>query len=375
MQENILLSYTEYLKKEERAKSTIQKYLQVAEKFIIFLRNKSLNRTEILSYKEQLKQRYCPATLNNMICALNCFFVFLNREDLKLKPLKIQKQLFLREEKELTKEEYERLLMAAGKNFRVYLLLQTICSTGIRVSELVFITADAVRNKTAYIRNKGKSRIAELPTLEYIVNADAKSCTITGIGNFAGENLIIPSVLDGYAVSAIGEEAFYGQTGLKSVSIANTVTSIGKEAFYYCTGLTSVNLGNGLKTLGDSAFGYCSSLTNISLNEGLKSIGIGVFRDCTALTGIEIPDSVTVFGVTENGALADGIFYNCKALSFAVIGNSVTNIPNYMFYGCQSLSSVMLPGGVTTIGISAFEGCGSLQKIDLPGSVTTIVTA
>ena len=163
MQENILLSYTEYLKKEERAKSTIQKYLQVAEKFIIFLKNKSLNRTEILSYKEQLKQRYCPATLNNMICALNCFFVFLNREDLKLKPLKIQKQLFLREEKELTKEEYERLLMAAGKNFRVYLLLQTICSTGIRVSELVFITADAVRNKTAYIRNKGKSRIVFLP--------------------------------------------------------------------------------------------------------------------------------------------------------------------------------------------------------------------
>ena len=163
MQKNILLSYTEYLKKEEKSPATAQKYLCAAEKFMDFLENRELNRAEMLVYKEKLSKQYCAVSLNNVLCALNCFLAFLKREDLKLKPLKIQKQLFLREEKELTKEEYSRLLHAAEKNLRLYLLLQTICSTGIRVSELIFITAEAVRSKTAYIRNKGKNRIVFLP--------------------------------------------------------------------------------------------------------------------------------------------------------------------------------------------------------------------
>ena len=163
MQKNILSSYAEYLKKEEKSPATVQKYLHIAEKFMRFLENRELTCAETLAYKEWLSKRHSSGGLNTVLYALNCFLVFLKREDLKLKPLKIQKQLFLREEKELTKEEYRRLLRVSEKNLRLHLLLQTICSTGIRVSELVFITAEAVRNKTAYIRNKGKSRVVFLP--------------------------------------------------------------------------------------------------------------------------------------------------------------------------------------------------------------------
>ena len=163
MQENIILSYAEYLKQEEKAEATTKKYLLVAEKFMHFLGNRELTCAETLVYKEQLSKQHSSEGLNTVLYALNCFLVFLKREDLKLKPLKIQKQLFLQEEKELTKEEYVRLLWVSEKNLRLHLLLQTVCSTGIRVSELVFITAEAVRKKTAYIRNKGKSRVVFLP--------------------------------------------------------------------------------------------------------------------------------------------------------------------------------------------------------------------
>ena len=163
MQENIILSYAKYLKQGEKAEATAKKYLLVAKNFMNFLGNRELTFAETLAYKERLSKRHSSGGLNTVLYALNCFLVFLKREDLKLKPLKIQKQLFLCEEKELTKEEYRHLLRVSEKNLRLHLLLQTICSTGIRVSGLVFITAEAVRNKTAHIRNKGKSRVVFLP--------------------------------------------------------------------------------------------------------------------------------------------------------------------------------------------------------------------
>ncbi|MBQ3490374.1 MAG: site-specific integrase, partial [Clostridia bacterium] len=84
MQKNILLSYTEYLKKEEKSPATAQKYLRAAEKFMDFLKNRELNRAEMLVYKEKLSKQYCAVSLNNVLCALNCFLAFLKREDLKL---------------------------------------------------------------------------------------------------------------------------------------------------------------------------------------------------------------------------------------------------------------------------------------------------
>ena len=191
--------------------------------------------------------------------------------------------------------------------------------------------------------------VLSIPSLDYIVNEDENTCTIIGMGSFAGENLVIPSVLDGYTVTVIGNKAFAYQTGLKSVSIPNTVTNIRKSAFLECTSLKSVSLEEGLECIGGSAFG-----------------------GCTALTSIVIPNSVTVFGVSENGGSADGVFYYCSSLSSVVIGNGVTYIPIDTFYHCTSLTSVTLPDGVTSIGISAFRECYSLSKIELPDSVTSI---
>ena len=110
-------------------------------------------------------KEYAPASVNSIISSLNTFFIWKKKYDLKIKSLKIQKQIFSKEDKELTKDEYRRLLDVARnkKNERLYLLMQTICSTGIRVSELKFITVKAVYLKRAVINLKGKTRIVLIP--------------------------------------------------------------------------------------------------------------------------------------------------------------------------------------------------------------------
>ena len=106
-----------------------------------------------------------PASVNSVLSSLNSFFDYNEWYGCKVKPLKIQKQIFASKDKELSKAEYERLLDAArsGKNERLYLLMQTICSTGIRVSEVRFVTAEAVKNGVASINCKGKLRQVFLP--------------------------------------------------------------------------------------------------------------------------------------------------------------------------------------------------------------------
>lgn len=110
-------------------------------------------------------EKYTPASVNSALASLNSFFAYNEWYDLRVKSLKIQKQIFASDEKELTKAEYERLLRAAQskKNERLYLLMQTIYSTGIRVSELKFITVGAVHRGQAEIQCKGKRRTVFLP--------------------------------------------------------------------------------------------------------------------------------------------------------------------------------------------------------------------
>ena len=120
-----------------------------------------VTKMAVLEYKQELTEKYAPASVNAKLSSLNSFFVFNEWYDCKVKALKIQKQIFSSKEKELTKAEYERLLLAAKhkKNQRLYYLMQTMCSTGIRVSELRFVTVDAVLNGQAYINCKGKMRV------------------------------------------------------------------------------------------------------------------------------------------------------------------------------------------------------------------------
>lgn len=123
------------------------------------------NPTLLLNWKAWLTSQYAPATVNSMLAAANGFFAFLGWQDLGIKLLKIQRSPFCDEGKELTRAEYTRLVQAAEQegNLRLSLLLQTICATGIRVSKLQFITAEAVHSGRAEVHNKGKHRLVFLP--------------------------------------------------------------------------------------------------------------------------------------------------------------------------------------------------------------------
>lgn len=158
-------NYLEFLRNEEHSPDTIKQYRRDILCFFAFLDSSELTKEATLSYKEKLGQEYQSASVNAKLSALNSFFSFIGRNDLKLKFLRIQKCAYCSAEKELSKEEYLRLLKAAKekKNEKIYLLLQTICGTGIRVSEVKYITAEAVCRGEAVIQLKGKTRTILLP--------------------------------------------------------------------------------------------------------------------------------------------------------------------------------------------------------------------
>lgn len=161
----IIRSFNDYLINEEKAVATVNKYLHDVGDFQIWLGEQELCKTAVLSYKSYLCEHYAPASVNSALSSLNSFFNFMEWYDFRVKNLKIQKQIFASTDKELTKAEYDRLLQAAKqkKNERLYLLMQTICSTGIRVSEVRYVTVEAVSRGVAEINCKGKHRQVFLP--------------------------------------------------------------------------------------------------------------------------------------------------------------------------------------------------------------------
>ncbi|MBU9735738.1 tyrosine-type recombinase/integrase [Diplocloster agilis] len=160
-----LTEYEIYLLSEERSANTIEKYIRDVRAFFTFLGNSELCKEIVLGWKEQLTRSYAPASVNSMLASLNSFLTWSGLPHLKVKPLKIQRDFYTKPEKELTHAEYGRLIRAAQKkqNDRLALLLQTICATGIRVSELKFITVDAMCTGRATVDCKGKTRTVFLP--------------------------------------------------------------------------------------------------------------------------------------------------------------------------------------------------------------------
>lgn len=154
-----------YLYEEERSDNTIEKYMRDIRFFREWLRGRSIDKSVVIEYKKELCERYAVKSVNSMLSSINAFFVFMGRHDLKVKTLKIQRRIFADKEKELSKIEYERLLIAAQnkKNERLYYLIQTIASTGLRVSEIKYVTCEAVGQGQAIINCKGKMRTVFLP--------------------------------------------------------------------------------------------------------------------------------------------------------------------------------------------------------------------
>lgn len=162
----MLNSFRATLVSDEKSKATINKYLRDLETFFRFAAGNVITKELVISYKQYLVERYAPASVNSMLAAINRFFKVQGWYDCIVKSLKIQRQSFREKERELTKAEYFRLLQAAKErgNARLYVLMQTICATGIRVSEVQFITMEAVRRGRAAVSLKGKTRQVLLPS-------------------------------------------------------------------------------------------------------------------------------------------------------------------------------------------------------------------
>lgn len=155
-------NFKEYLISEEKSSLTIDKYLRDVRYFLQWLGERELNKAQVLAYKAELIENYAVSSVNSMLSSINCWLDFIGQVDCRVKAIKQQRRAFLSEEKELTKAEYDRLIKAAESKPRLCLLMQTICSTGIRVSEHRFITVEAARAGQAEVRSKGKHRIVFL---------------------------------------------------------------------------------------------------------------------------------------------------------------------------------------------------------------------
>lgn len=156
----LIEKFNNHLILEERSRATIEKYIRDVKAFTVFVNGAEISKEIVISYKKYLQENYAVRSVNSMLASLNSLFAFLGWHELKVKSIKLQQQIYCPEEKELTKAEYIRLCRAAEKkhNKRLNLILQTICGTGIRVSELKSISVEAVKRGEANVSSKAKTR-------------------------------------------------------------------------------------------------------------------------------------------------------------------------------------------------------------------------
>lgn len=177
--------FRRFLQEEEKSNATIEKYIRDARAFFAFC-GETIEKNTVIAYKQKIISEYAVRSVNSMLASINAMFSFLGWNELKVKALKIQQQIYCPEEKELTKAEYIRLCNVAERsgNMRLSLIIQTICGTGIRVSELEFITVEAVKRGEATVNCKGKRRTVfivrslQKKLLTYIRQQDIKSGTV-----------------------------------------------------------------------------------------------------------------------------------------------------------------------------------------------------
>ena len=169
MEERILTNcqiqnFSEYLSREEKSNATCEKYIRDVHGFLLFAGNSRVTKELVVAWKKQLiEQGYAVRSINSMLASVNSFLVFMGWHDCKVKNIRLQRQTYCAEEKELTKTEYLRLLEASKNNEQLNLVLQTICGTGIRVSELRYFTVEAVRHGEITVNCKSKTRTILVP--------------------------------------------------------------------------------------------------------------------------------------------------------------------------------------------------------------------
>lgn len=161
LEKTMLQEFQNQLKGEEKAEATIEKYMRDVSAFFAYVKEENeIDKYTVIAYKEYLTEHYAAASVNSMLAAVNAFLKMMGWHECTVKALKIQKEAFRARERDLTKAEYFRLLDAAGKkkNQRLYWMMQVLCATGIRVSELRYITVEALQTGCATVSSKGKQR-------------------------------------------------------------------------------------------------------------------------------------------------------------------------------------------------------------------------
>ena len=185
-----LVSFREYLIREEKSTATIEKYLRDTNGFLEYAADREITKELAVAYKAELqKKNYAIRSINSMLASINSLLDFLEWTDCKVKTLRCQRQTYCAEEKELTKSEYLRLLEASKKNEQLNLVIQTICGTGIRVSELRYFTVEAVNRGEITVQCKSKTRTILVPgKLKKLLLNYAKHCRIQSGTIFVTKN-------------------------------------------------------------------------------------------------------------------------------------------------------------------------------------------
>ena len=208
----------------------------------------------------------------------------------------------------------------------------------------------------------------------YNYNGDGTSVTVTyegtgdegyGYSNLNGDLVIPPSVTyDGttYSVTTIGGRAFYGCSGLTSVTIPNLVTTIGDHAFYGCTGLTSVIIPNSVTSIGESAFGGCTGLTEVTIGNSVTTINYAAFYGCTGLTSVTIPNSVTTIG--------DYAFEGCYGLTSIkskILNPDKVSMYSSVFYKVdKSNCTLYVPQGTKDVYQTTWQWSDFVNIVEVP---------
>ncbi len=243
--------------------------------------------------------------------------------------------------------------------------------------------------------------------LAYTLNSDEQGYSVSGIGECADTDVVIPATYNGLPVTAIGNSVFRDCTSLKAVTIPDSVTNIGNYAFSGCSNLEKMAVEEGnivyhskgnciietasktliagcqnsviptdgsVTSIGASAFSGRSGITSITIPSSVTSIGGGAFASCNNLKSITVENENTEYYIKSScliEAKSKTLVWGCEN-SIIPTDGSVTSIGDYAFDGCSSLTSITIPDSVTSIGAAAFQSCSNLTDITIPSSVTSI---
>ena len=241
------------------------------------------------------------------------------------------------------------------------------------VTERPTSTKEGLQERICSCGERESETIAKLPAgysvgLDYKLNEDGQSYSVSGIGDCTDRILVISPVYNELPVTKIDNGAFYGRKNLTRVVIPDSVVSIGDFAFNYCISLTDIEIPDGVTSIGRNAFDYCRGLTKIVIPDSVVSIGSSAFYECKYIRDVYISDLDVWCNIPFGNQYSSPMYYgadlhlNGELVTEPVIPDNVTSI-GAAFCGCTSIVSVTIPSGVKSIEKQAFSGCKNISEV------------